>query len=98
MSTSTSSPQPSPSLPVRLGRLCVAAAVFWVLYLVTPIFVESFPPLREYARVVEETGIMPGALFYTDIPQSIEAEFNNRDAIRYFVKQKRNSSVVETDL
>jgi hypothetical protein len=54
--------------------------------------------LREYARVVEETGIMPGALFYTDIPQSIEAEFNNRDAIRYFVKQKRNSSVVETDL
>jgi len=40
--------------------------------------------------VVQETDIMPGALFYTNVPQSSEAYTHNRDAIRYFVVRKKN--------
>jgi hypothetical protein len=34
---------------------------------------------------VERTGIIPGALYYTDVPQSTDAEVNNRDAVRFLV-------------
>jgi hypothetical protein len=27
---------------------------------------------------------MPGSLYYTDVPQTVDGEMNNRDAIRYF--------------
>ena len=83
-------PSPSPSLLSGWARLALAGLFFWVLYLVTPTFIESFPPLREYAQAVEEVGVSPGVLFYTDVPVSIEAQRSNRDAIRFFVKEKRN--------
>ena len=68
----------------------MAGLFLWALYVVTPIFFEAFPPLREFNQVVQETDIMPGALFYTNVPQSSEAYTHNRDAIRYFVVRKKN--------
>jgi hypothetical protein len=64
-------------------------AALWLLMRVTPALVESIVPLRDYARVVNETGITPGALYYTDVAQSIDSEFNNRDAIRYLVGKEK---------
>ena len=95
MSTPASSPSPSPSSPsllVRWLRLGMAGFFLWVLYLITPILFESIPPLREFNQIVQETDIMPGALFYTNVPQSSEAYTHNRDALRYFVYQKRKQN------
>ena len=79
-----------PSLLIRLGRLCIALAAMWLLmHVVTPKLVELVPPVRDYANIVHETGIMPGALFYTDVPQTMDAIYNNRDAIRFFVNRGR---------
>lgn len=74
-----------PSFGKGLARLCCAVAFLAALIWLTPYLVAAFGPLREYNRVLEETGIRPGALYYSDVPQTVDGEFNNRDAIKYRV-------------
>jgi hypothetical protein len=82
----------SPSLCARSARLAVAALFLWAFMRILSPQIAGCPFVRDYARVVEETGIVPGALYYTDVAQTTEGEFNNRDAIRYFVgKQHREN-------
>lgn len=74
----------------RLLRLAVAMAVFWLLvFVLAPLPIKYFEPMRKYADVVDRTGITPGVLFYNDVAQSLDAETNNRDAIRFFARQSR---------
>jgi hypothetical protein len=69
-----------------LPRLILALGVLiLIMYVLAPMAIRVFPPLRDYAHVVNETGIMPGALYYSDVPQTVDGEFNNRDAIRFRV-------------
>jgi hypothetical protein len=93
MSDQKSPPEPdsSPSRLVRWLRLGTGLFLLYLLYLVTPAFFEAFTPLRNFNQIVQETDIRPGAMFYNDVPQSIEAQMSNRDAIRYFVRQQRNN-------
>lgn len=87
MSEVAKSPPEDVKVPLAKGlaRLCCALAVLAALIWLTPYLVESFKPLREYQRVLDETGIRPGALYYSDVPQTVDGEFNNRDAIKYRV-------------
>lgn len=72
-------------LKTRLLRLAVALGLFWlVVFVLAPLPIKYFEPMRKYAEVVDRTGIVPGVLFYNDVPQSLDAEINNRDAIRFF--------------
>ena len=73
----------SPSWPRRLFRLAVALGVLIAVMQLTPYLVQAIPPLREYNRVLDETGITPGVLFYNDVAQTRDGEINNRDAIKY---------------
>ena len=76
-------------LKTRLIRLAVALALFWlIVFVLAPLPLKYFAPMRKYADVVERTGILPGALFYNDVPQTLDAETNNRDAIRFFSGKK----------
>ena len=80
------------SLKARLLRLGIALAALWlVMYVLAPLPLEYIAPMRQYARTVDRTGIIPGALYYTDVDQSIDAEFNNRDAIRFSVKKNEHA-------
>ena len=90
------SPRPVPPLPEslplprRLLRLGIALAVFWfIVFVLAPLPIEHFGPMRKYSEVVDRTGITPGALFYNDVPQSLDAETNNRDAIRFIVNKDK---------
>lgn len=56
------------------------------MYIIGPFLVNNIARFKEYAQTVDETGITPGALYYTDVPQTQDAEANNRDAIRFMVK------------
>ena len=77
----------------RLTRFALALAIFWlIVYVVAPIPVKYFEPLRKYAEVVDRTNIKPGALYYSDVAQSLDSEINNRDAIRFFVAKQSNST------
>ncbi|MDR3320366.1 MAG: hypothetical protein LBS77_05525 [Desulfovibrio sp.] len=74
----------APSAGARLLRLGLALVVLvCIVYGFAPIPVEFFAPMREYADVVRDTGIEPGALYYTDVEQTNYAEMSNRDVIRY---------------
>ncbi|MDR3176555.1 MAG: hypothetical protein LBU06_08500 [Desulfovibrio sp.] len=86
------SPLSPPGRPGRLLRLCLAlGALTFVMYVLAPLAIALLPPLRDYDRVVRETGIMPGALYYSDVPQTVDGEFNNRDAIRFRVRAAEKS-------
>ena len=83
----------APHLAKRLGRFAIALGFFWfIVYVVAPIPVKYFEPLRKYAEVVDRTNIKPGALYYSDVAQSLDSEINNRDAIRFFVAKQSNST------
>lgn len=74
----------------RLTRLALAlGALFVIIYVLAPLPVQHFGPLKTFANAVDRTGIMPGALYYSDVEQTLEAERNNRNAIRYFVEEKK---------
>ena len=82
--STTTIAQDTPPLATRLCRFGLAILfLLFLMYVVSPFLVKNFSPLGEYARVVNETGIIPGALYYSDVPQTVDAEFNNRDAIRF---------------
>jgi hypothetical protein len=74
----------APSPLQRWLRLAVAlAALALFVRFIAPVPIEYIGPWKEYAAVVRQTGINPGALYYTDIDQSTEAEMHNRDSLRY---------------
>ena len=79
--------QSIPSPWQRLLRFSVAMGLLLlVMYVIAPFLVSHIAPFEQYARTVDETGIIPGALYYTDVPQASDAEANNRNAIRFMVK------------
>ncbi|MDR0339882.1 MAG: hypothetical protein LBH65_06355 [Desulfovibrio sp.] len=79
-----------PGLRRRMLRLIVGLAVFWfIVQVLAPLPAQYIAPFRRYAEAVDKTGITPGALYYTDIDQSIDAEANNRDAIRFGLSGRR---------
>ena len=83
----------SPPNPRKgLLRLCLALGLLgFIVYVLAPLAIDFLPLLRDYDRVVRETGITPGALFYSDVPQTVDGEFNNRDAIRFRVRPGQKS-------
>lgn len=73
--------------PRRLVRLAVGIGVLVAVMQLTPYLIRAIPALDEYSRVLDETGITPGVLFYNDVPQTRDGEINNRDAIKYGAKR-----------
>ena len=72
------------SLPRRLLHLAAGLFAIWLfLWVLTPIIVSHIPALARYGDVALENNIQPGALYYTDVPVSAEAEQNNRDTVRF---------------
>lgn len=70
---------------LRLGACLLGIWLFlWVL---TPIIVAHCPALARYGEVAQEHNISPGALYYTDVPVSADAERNNRDTVRFLPRQ-----------
>lgn len=69
---------------IQVARLAGALFIIWaLLWKGTPILVAMCPPLAHYGEVALENNIIPGALYYTDVPVSQEAERNNRDTVRF---------------
>ncbi len=65
-------------------KLISAGFIIWfIIWKVTPILVENIPALAHYGKVAEENDIMPSALYYNDVPVTMDAERNNRDTIRF---------------
>lgn len=73
------------SVTKRLVRFGIALALLWfVIYVLAPVPVSRLGPMRDYARIVDKVGVQPGALYYSDVPVTVDAEINNRSTVRYF--------------
>lgn len=69
---------------VQVARLAGGLFIIWaLLWKGTPILVAHCPALAHYGKVALENNIIPGALYYTDVPVSQESEQNNRDTVRF---------------
>ncbi len=51
---------------------------FWVF---TPILENQIPAWKRYNQIQEEQGLDSGALYYTNVPQTQEAEARTRAAV-----------------
>lgn len=72
-----------------LLRLGACLFITWLfLWVLTPIIVAHCPPLARYGEVAQEYNITPGALYYTDVPVSADAERNNRDTVRFLPRER----------
>lgn len=69
---------------LQYTRLAAGLLIIWaVIWKGTPILVSLCPPLAHYGKVALENNIIPGALYYTDVPVAHEAEQSNRDTVRF---------------
>ncbi len=65
-------------------KLGIGIAILWAMvFHVCPAVIELIPPYKRYADAVERHGIHTGALFYTDVAQSAEAEYYVRNSLRF---------------
>ncbi len=72
---------------LAIGVFCI----WFVIWQVTPILVAAIPALAHYGQVAKDNDIMPGVLYYTDVPVSVEAEQNNRDTVRFLPHGGKNT-------
>ncbi len=80
----------TPSLKAWLKLGFILFCFWFIIWQVTPVLVANIPALAHYGKVAEENDIRPGALYYNDVPVSMEAEQNNRDTVRFLPRGNTN--------
>lgn len=89
------------SLPRRHAwlRLAGYALALWGFFgFVGPWIISAIPAWRQYCEVQDAHGLNSGAIFYTDVPVSQEAELANRAAVEAAMSRRRAAAQKETDL
>lgn len=78
-----------------LKRTLVLAGAVGALWLVAavlnPFLEERIPAWKHFTHVVEEQGLDPGALYYTNVPQTQEAEAHMRQAVKEAMDERRRA-------
>ncbi|SBV90561.1 hypothetical protein KL86DPRO_10051 [uncultured delta proteobacterium] len=65
-------------------KLGIGIVILWgMVFHICPAVIEMIPAYKRYADEVERRGIHTGALFYTNVEESTEAEFYVRNALRF---------------
>lgn len=73
-----------------LGRLICAAGLIWLFFgLLEAGLAALCPAWQRFNALQEEHGLNSGALFYTDVPVSQEAEEAMREAVRKAMSARR---------
>lgn len=71
----------------KLLRLGCWVAVLWLFFAVaTPWLFERSPAWQRYDQVQEEHDIHSGAIYYSDVPVTLESELHVREAVREGMK------------
>lgn len=70
----------------RLGLIALALWAFFALF--TPVLESHIPAWREYNRIQDEQGLDSGALYYSNVPQTQEAEERMRAAIEGAMRER----------
>ena len=71
-------------------RLAGYALALWGFFgFVGPKVISMIPAWRQYCEVQDAYGLDSGAIFYTDVPVSQEAELANRAAVEAAMSRRR---------
>ena len=77
-------------------RLAGYALVLWGFFgFVGPWMVSMIPAWQRYCDVQEAQGLDSGALYYTDVPVSLECERANRAAVEAAMNRRRAAARME---
>jgi hypothetical protein len=71
------------SVMFRWLKLCFGFFLVWVFMFVLAPAIEKLPHVKPLAQFIEDTGIDASALYYTELPETADAEMYLRDAARY---------------
>ncbi len=75
---------PQKSFTKGLCQLCaIAFGIWFMIWQVTPVLVRNIPALAHYGQVAKDNDIMPGVLYYNDVPITVDAEIHTRNAVRF---------------
>ncbi len=66
-----------------LQLIAISFGIWFLIWQVTPILVRNFPALAHYGKVAKDNDIMPGVLYYNDVPITVDAEIHTRNAVRF---------------
>ena len=74
------------------GRLFLyTSAVFFVLWGVIPAIYNAVPALRHSCEQQDKYDIEAGAIYYTDVPVSLDSEMACREAVQEAMKTRARS-------
>lgn len=72
---------------VKLG--CWIAGLWFFFAVLTPLVYDRFPAWQRYYQVQEENDLHSGALYYCDVPVTLESELHVREAVRAGMEMRR---------
>lgn len=75
-----------------LKLLCIALFLWFFFAILTPVLEDHIPAWKRFNRIQEEQGLDSGALYYTNVPQTQEAEEATRRAVREGMAQRRQKN------
>lgn len=76
-----------------LKLACWAAGLWFFFAILTPIIENHIPAWKRYNRIQEEQNLDSGALYYSNVPQTQEAEETTRRAVREGMADRRKTAI-----
>ncbi len=65
-----------------LRLVCCIAGLWFFFAVVTPWFYDRSPAWQRYYQVQEENDLHSGAVYYSDVPVTLDAELHVRESVR----------------
>lgn len=79
-------------LGMGLIWMVIWAVGLWFFFAVlTPVMEDHIPAWKRYNQIQEEQNLDSGALYYSNVPQTQEAEENTRRAVREGMAARREA-------
>lgn len=74
----------------KLFKLFLACFCIWLFFAyVGPFIIDQFPAWKRYNEIQEEQNLDSGALYYSNVPQTQEAEETTRAAVKAAMEMRR---------
>lgn len=71
--------------------VCWALGLWFFFAILTPVMEDHILAWKRYNRIQEEQNLDSGALYYSNVPQTQEAEETTRRAVREGMADRRNA-------
>ena len=71
-----------PALHIRLFRLAIGVAVLILVVFLARYPIKMIPAFNTYSEAVDKNGLHPGALYYSDVPVTLDSERYTRSAVK----------------